>query len=140
MKTYIVIVLILVSFIIGVFVDKLFTSINMEDMFYTKKEYKLPNTVVMEKLSQDSLYTIQVLFEEKSNSYFLAFKKTNGTKMIIEKDVVRTNGYHNPIFKITWNQDKESFNIIIDHDFGEGNKEYIFNCIELKLIDTQSAL
>lgn len=140
MKKYIVIILILLSFIIGIFVDQLYTSINMEDMFYLKKEYNLPKTVFMEKQSPDSLDIVQILYEEKSNSYFLAFKKAEGSKMIIVEDLVKTGGYHNPIFKITWNQDNESFNIVIDHDFGEGNKEYIFDCRELKLIEKQNTL
>ena len=118
---------------IGFVIGRIAASLSMEDIFYFRKDYNLPKSVVLEKSSPNGLYIAQILLEDKSKAYFLALQGENGDRMILDREIAPASGYHNPIFKISWDKNSENIFITVDHDFGEGNLSYVFDRKKIRL-------
>ena len=120
---------IIVTFSLGL----LFGSIKNLDIFYSRGNYSLPPTIILERESPDGKYNAQMLCEDTSKGYYFALQKKNGTRLIIDSDFIPHAGYHEPVFDMTWEKNNRKLYITIDHDFGEGNLKYIFDVQKLKL-------
>ena len=120
---------ILISFSFGL----LFGSIKNLDIFYSRGDYSLPNTIIIEKQSVDGNFNAQILYEKKSKAYYFALQKKDGTRLVIDSDFIPHTGYHEPTFEINWGKNNKKVYINIIHDFGDCNLKFIFDVTKLKL-------
>ncbi|HBF42963.1 MAG TPA: hypothetical protein DDW42_04915 [Desulfobacteraceae bacterium] len=128
-KVAISILVIAISFFSGWFYE----SIKNLDLFYSRGEYSLPSSIVVEQESSDGLYNAQILYEDSSKAFYLAVHKRDGTRLIVDSNFVPGAGYHEPLFKMCWDKNNKNVYITIDHDFGEGKLKFVFSLSELKL-------
>jgi hypothetical protein len=133
MKRWLRITLYLLVIVISFLSGWVFESFQNMDLFYIRSEYSLPSTIVVEQGSSDGLYTAQILYESLSKAFFFAIEKKDGSRLIVDNSFVPSAGYHEPIFEMSWDKSNENVFITVDHDFGEGNLEFVFNVPALKL-------
>jgi hypothetical protein len=71
--------------------------------------------------------------DEGSRAFYFAIQRSGGSKLIIDSEIALSNGYHDPEFKLAWDETNSKVQIIVDHDFGEGNLIFSFDVNTLKL-------
>lgn len=55
---------------------------------------------------------------------------------ILFDSLICKKGYHEPVLNLKWNDPQNSFEIIIDNDFGENIQFYSFDVMTNKLIES----
>ena len=133
MKKWIYIAIYIHVIAISFFSGWFYESIKSMDLFYSRGEYSLPSSIVVEQKSSDGLYNAQILYEDSSKAFFFAIQKRDGPRLIVDSNFVPSAGYHEPLFNISWGNNNKNVYITVDHDFGEGNLKFIFTLPELKL-------
>jgi len=58
------------------------------DLFYSKGDYSLPSSVVVEQESLDGLHNAQILYEDSSKAYYFAVQRKQGTRLIVDSSFV----------------------------------------------------
>jgi len=95
------------------------------DLFYQSSHYSFPQQVLSSKPSPSGKYVAKILYDKETKNYFFAVEGTDGTQLILDKKFVPPTGYHDPLVNVSWS-DTDTAEIVVDHDFGEGNIKFEF--------------
>lgn len=99
----------------------------------TNHYWKPPNTgsVMVELKSPDNCLYARVIATEVPGTYKFEVRHIQSGQVLAEKNISAPIGYHPHLVTLVWDRAGRTVWVTIDHDFGDGNKTYDLNVLNI---------
>jgi hypothetical protein len=68
-----------------------------------------------------------VVFRIGEEKFLLGVRGKDGTTLVAEPALVVPRGYHEQLVSLEWTKNSNSVKVVVDRDFGEGNRVYVLD-------------
>lgn len=90
-----------------------------------------PGSVMAELRSPDNLIYARVIATDVHGTYTFEVRDIKSGQVLAEQNIWAPIGYHPHLVTLVWNQNGRTVSATIDHDFGDGNKTYDLNALNI---------
>lgn len=71
-------------------------------------------------------YSAQILCLKSKSTCYLKVKRIDSGQLVLEKKMDLLWGYHDPVVTLTYMSDRTGIRVRVDHDFGDGVIEKVY--------------
>jgi hypothetical protein len=114
--------------LLGLFLPLLATSLlvgGCSDSNYFEPDLPAAGSAIVENKSPEGLLIARVVASDKPGRYMFLVEEIATGKTIANILISSPVGYYSHLVQIRWETGNNAVTAIIDHDFGEGNLEFV---------------